>query len=685
MSIAAKNFERIKTTCPRDCYDACGIVVETRNGRISKVLGDPDHAVAQGALCTKCALAYNSAWIDPSQRLLTPLRRTGAKGTGLFERVSWETALGEITARLQPLVDTSGAKTVLHTHYTGTCSLLAGNYPQRFFHRLGATEVDPDSVCNKAGHVALGAMFGSSLDGFDARTSRDASCLVVWGANPSTCAPHIHKHWLREFPGALIVVDPIRHGTAEIATLHLQVRPGTDAALAFGLLHLLRNQGALDRDFIAAHVRGWVDVEDQLDACTPHWTEEITGVPAAQLEQAARLYGKGPSLLWMGQGLQRQRLGGNVMRSVALLPVATGQIGKPGTGWMFMNGFASRGLDLDYLTAEHLRREPAPSLSHMDLAAALEDPARSQVLFCWNNNIVASSPAQNRLRVALQRENLLTICCDLFHTDTVDYADYVLPAASFLEFDDLIASYFHYTLSAQVRTTEPFGESLPNQEIFRRLAKKLKFSEREFQDSDAEIIARLLANCRVPMTFAELAARGTVDVAPDPVIPFAGGMFPTESGRIEIDASAFLEAGLPAAPQPFVQAPTQNGRLRILSPATPWLMNSSYGNAAPIRRKLGAADALLHPNELAARGLVDGKPILLSNDSGQLQVIARSSDAVPPGVCVVYKSRWTRLAADHANVNVLNPGEKSDIAESCAVHSIEADCIPLPAPTSTRV
>ena len=287
--------EVIRTTCPRDCYDSCGIAVVRRDGKVAKVLGDPAHPVSRGALCGKCAIAYNGVWRDPEARLERPLRRAGPKGSGAFAPISWDQALAEIAARLTAAVDAAGPQSVLHAHYTGTCSLIAGSFPLRFFHRLGATEVEPDTICNKAGHVGLDYLYGSSLTPFDPKTAKDSRCILVWGANPSASAPHAHKHWLGESGARLVVVDPVRHATAEAAELHLQPCPGTDAALAYAMLHVLAREDRLDRDFIAAHTLGWDEVAPLIEAASPAWAAEATGVPAERIEAAARIYGDGPA------------------------------------------------------------------------------------------------------------------------------------------------------------------------------------------------------------------------------------------------------------------------------------------------------------------------------------------------------------------------------------------------------
>jgi anaerobic selenocysteine-containing dehydrogenase len=663
--------ELVLTTCPRDCYDACGVLVVKRNGAIRHVRGDPNHPVSRGRLCRKCSIGYNGAYLDPQARLTQPLRRVGAKGEGRFEPVSWEEALATIAERLRQVEATSGGQTVLNAHYTGTFSLLAYFFPLRFFHRLGATEVDPDTICNKAGHVALEYVYGTSLVGFDPRTARDSACILVWGANPSASAPHADEHWLAEAPARVIVVDPVRTPTAAAADLHLQPFPGSDAALAFALLHVIVRERLVAREFVAAHTLGFEELEPLLAACTPAWAEETTGVPARLIEQAAVLYGRGPSLLWLGQGLQRQRTGGNVVRACALLPALTGNLGKAGAGFLYLNGTQSRRIDEAYLAAPHLGRDAPESVSHMDLANCLEDRDRSQALFCWNINIAASNPQQRRLHRALRREDLLMVVIDLFATDTTDFADYVLPAASFLEFDDLVASYFHLTLSAQVKAAEPIGDALSNMEIFRRLAGAMGYREPELYETDAELIGTVLERSNVDEDFASLAAIGTVTTADEPVVQFADLRFPTPSGRVELASARAQGDGHPRLPLPLADPRPAPGRLRLLSPASPWLLNDSFANDAKIARRLGPATIALHPDDAAERGLAEGDEALVANETGRLRLLVALSDAVPRGVAYSPKGRWPKRESARANVNALNAGEKADMGGSTSVHGVE--------------
>ena len=672
----------IKTTCPRDCYDACGALVKVRDGRILAVRGDPEHPVSRGKLCAKCTTGYNNEWIDPAARLAQPLRRSGPKGSGHFTPVSWDAALGEIAARLQGIVASHGAATILNAHYTGTLSLLAYSFPLRFFRRLGATEVNPDTICNMAGHVALDYMYGTSVTGFDPRTARDTACVMIWGANPAHSGPHTFEHWFHEAAGAKIVVDPIRTDTARAADLHLQPYPGTDAALAFALLHVLRRDDLLDPAFISAHTLGWEELAPLLDACDPAWGERVTGVPAELIEQAARIYGAGPSLLWLGQGMQRQPNGGNVMRACALLPAVTGNLGKPGAGLTYLNGYSPADLDDTYVTASHLGPD-VPSISHMDLVDALEDPARSQVLICWNINIAASAPRQRQLRQAMGREDLFTVAIDLFQTDTCDLADIILPAASFLEFDDLITPYFDLTVSAQVRAADPPGEALPNQEIFRRLAHAMGYTEPELYEPDAAILQTWLDASGLVPDFAALAARGTIPATPEPIIQFADLAFPTPSGHIELASDRAEADGFPRVPQPWADEQPAAGHLRLLSPASAFTMNDSFGNVEKLNRRAGQATITLHPADAAARGLADGAVAMVSNETGAIALRVATSEEMLPGVALSPKGRWPRLEAADANINVLYDGRKSDMGESTSVHGVEVAVQPLVTTTGT--
>jgi anaerobic selenocysteine-containing dehydrogenase len=396
----------------------------------------------------------------------------------------------------------------------------------------------------------------------------------------------------------------------------------------------------------------------------------------ADIEVAAALYGAGPAMLWLGQGLQRQARGGNVMRAAAMLPAITGNIGKPGAGIYYLNADIPQKIDHRYIVQPDLRRHPKATISHMDLIGALEEADTAKVLISWNMNVAASGPRQARLKQALAREDLFTVVIDLFATDTADYADIVLPAASFLEFDDLVTPYFNFYLSAQVKASDPPGEALPNQEIFRRLAAAMDYREPALFESDADIIEALLERTGLGINWADLKARGTIDPWPEPIIRFADLEFPTPSGKIEL-ASARAEAeGHPRLPQPLADPRPAAGRLRLLSPAGPWQMNDSYGNDPAILEKLGPARVALNPADADSLGLAAGDEADLSNDTGRLRLLVALDATLPQGVCLAHKGRWAKFDGRGANVNVLNPGEKTDMGESSSVHGVEVEIAP---------
>ena len=671
---------KIRTNCPRDCYDSCGILVEKREGSAPRILGDPDHPVSRGQLCSKCAIVYNGVWQDPDARLQHPLRRTGKKGSGQFERISWQEAIQEIADQLNNIIDDKGAEAILHTHYSGTLSLIAMLFPDRFFNYLGASEINPDTICNAAGHVAWSLLYGNSGMGFDPRTATDSSCILVWGANPSHSAPHVHQHWLTETPARIIVVDPVRTETAAAADLHIQPRPGTDAALAFGLLNQLQVLGAFDQQFIDQHTLGGDEVIANLATYTPEWTQEHTGVSPGVLRQAAEFYAAGPSLLWCGQALQRQATGGNIMRAVGLLPALTGNVGKPGTGFCYLNYTpAFAGIDMDKLAGADLVRGSGKSVSHMDLASRLIESDEFKAFVIWNTNPLASAPAQTRLREAMSRDDLFTVVIDCFETDSSAYADIVLPAASFLEFDDITFGYFHLLLGAQRKINEPIGESLPNQEIFRRLATAMGLNEAALFERDEDLIDEMMAQWNPGFDYETLKQKGHVPLSPEPLSFYSDLKFDTPSGKIEIASSSAEEMGLPRIPKPVADAPTGKGKVRLLTPSSKWRLNDSYANEQHLREQCGPATVWLSREDAVTAGVTKAQRVRIFNDTGSIEMLVDIDETLLPGTAVSYKGRWPSLEESGNNINVVHAPVKADMGESTTVHGTEVFIEPLTA------
>ena len=672
--------EIIKSNCPRDCYDGCGILVHLEDGKQPRVTGDPDHPVSRGKLCDKCGISYNGVWQDENARLLTPLRRTGPKGSGQFEPISWDNALSTIAQKFNGIINEKGAEAILGMQYSGTLSMLAYMFPNRLMHKLGAARVDYSTICNAAGSMAWHLLYGDGAAmGFDPRTARDASCILVWGANPSHSAPHMHKHWLKDSPARVVVIDPVRTATAAEADLHLQPRPGTDAALAFALLHALRENGSFDDSFIAEHCVGAPELETEIERCTPQWGEQQTGVPAADILRAAEIYGAGPSLLWVGQSLQRQPMGGNVMRSAGLLPALTGNIGKPGAGFYYLNytPFLIGG-DPDYLEGAQLAAGETKIVTAMDLADRLLDPEEFKAFLVWNTNPLASCSNQQKLRQACAREDLFTVAIDCFSTDTTGYADIILPAASFLEFDDLTFSYFNLCVGAQSKVREPMGEALPNQEIFRKIARAMKIDEPALYEEDMEVIGTLLQQMGRDHDFAELQRMGHFFVNDDePVIFYEDLQFSTPSGRIEIASEQAEAMGLPRVPHAQVDPAPAQGQFRLISPASNWRLNDSYANEPKAAKRAGPAQLILCAQDAALIGVADGAPVSVSTDIGSIQLLARIDEMVLPGTVLSYKGRWPSLEPGGQNLNFIHVGRKCDMAESTSVHGMLVSVDPL--------
>ena len=672
--------EIIKSNCPRDCYDGCGVLVHLEDGKQPRVTGDPDHPVSRGKLCDKCGISYNGVWQDENARLLTPLRRAGPKGSGQFEPISWDNALSTIAQKFNGIINEKGAEAILGMQYSGTLSMLAYMFPNRLMHKLGAARVDYSTICNAAGSVAWHLLYGDGAAmGFDPRTARDASCILVWGANPSHSAPHMHKHWLNDSPARVVVIDPVRTATAAEADLHLQPRPGTDAALAFALLHALRENGSFDDSFIAEHCVGAPELEAEIERCTPQWGEQQTGVPAADILRAAEIYGAGPPLLWVGQSLQRQPMGGNVMRSAGLLPALTGNIGKPGAGFYYLNytPFLIGG-DPDYLEGAQLAAGETKIVTAMDLADRLLDPEEFKAFLVWNTNPLASCSNQRKLRQACTREDLFTVAIDCFATDTTGYADIILPAASFLEFDDLTFSYFNLCVGAQSKVREPMGEALPNQEIFRKIARAMKIDEPALYEEDMEVIGTLLQQMGRDHDFAELQRMGHFFVNDDePVIFYEDLQFSTPSGRIEIASEQAEAMGLPRVPHAQVDPAPAQGQFRLISPASNWRLNDSYANEPKAAKRAGPAQLILCAQDAALIGVADGAPVSVSTDIGSIQLLARVDEMVLPGTVLSYKGRWPSLEPGGENLNFIHAGRKCDMAESTSVHGMLVSVDPL--------
>ena len=448
-----------RTVCPRDCYDSCALTFAPASTGYS-VGGATDEAINKGDICGKCGHVYNAFGERDRSRILTPLINVGSKGRPRYQPATWDDAFDRIAERITPLIERERGHEILHSHYDGTRGLLAGKFPLRFFGAIGATGVIPGSVCHTAGLRAFDYVFGSGLDGVDPRDFASAELIVLWGINPSNSSPHAWRHWISGLPDAMVVrVDPLDRGERPRPHKHLRPRVGTDAVLAFGVMRALSDAGLVDHAFLERYTSGFEALQAPIQAHSVAWCAEQCGVAQADIHDFARALATKRTVIWLGMGLQRQSGGGNIFRAVAMLPVLTGNLFVRGTGIVYLNGARQRGLNSDLVSGDGGK---TPSIPHAQLADRLSDRSQTSALFTWNNNIAVSNPDLARLHAALRREDLFTVCLEVRLTKTCAYADVILPAADFIEYDDLVYSYFFNTVGAQRKLREPLGRALPN-------------------------------------------------------------------------------------------------------------------------------------------------------------------------------------------------------------------------------
>src|SRR5687768_12971439 len=514
--------------CPHDCPDTCAIVTTVEHGRAVRIQGDPDHPVTQGFLCAKVNRYLDRTYHH--DRLTHPLRRVGPKGRGKFEAVGWDEALADIAAHLNAVIREHGAESILPYSYAGTMGYLQGeSMDRRFFHTLGASKLDR-TICSSAGAAGMRMTVGANI-GADTEAVGQSDLILLWGTNTLTANPHLWPFVLqaRENGAPVICIDPIRTRTARQCDEWIGIRPGTDAALALGIAHVLFAEGLIDEDFLERHTLG----ADQMRARAGEWTPErasaTTGVPVETIVSLARRYGRAKNaFIRVNYGLQRHAGGGMAVRTIACLPAITGHWRRPGGGVQLSTSAAFH-FDRHALQRPDLG-PPARTINMTRLGDALTradagvggPPVRALVVY--NSNPAAIAPDLPAVRRGLAREDLFTVVLEHFQTDTADWADLVLPATTQLEHWDVHLAYGHYYATLNRPAIAPLGEALPNSEIFRRLAARLGLTDPAFADDDLALIRQSLDGCHPNMrgvTFDRLLADGWVRLdVPRPYLPF---------------------------------------------------------------------------------------------------------------------------------------------------------------------
>ena len=656
----------VRAACPHDCPDTCGMLVTVEDGVATKIQGDPEMPFTQGTLCTKVA-HYLERTYSPD-RLQHPLKRVGPKGSGRFERISWDAALDEIAARLKALA-ADDPESVLPLSYAGTMGMVQySSMDRRFFHRLGASILDR-TLCSSAGKAGIKATLGGSV-GMDPERFDEAKLILLWGANPVVSNLHL---WSRvqeaKRRGAKVVaIDPYRSLSAEKCTQHVALLPGTDGALALALMHVLIDEGLLDRDYIARHTLGFEQLAERVKQYTPQWAAQVCGLGVEEIVQLARDYGTTkPAAIRLNYGMQRHAGGGIAARTIACLPALTGAW-RDAAGGIVLTTAGFYGLNHAALERADLLGGRKPRvINHAQIGDALtaaQPPVKAVIVY--NNNPVAVCPESDKVLAGFRREDLFCVVMDSFMTDTADYADFVLPATTQLEHYDVHQSYGHLYALANNPAIAPVGESLPNSEVFRRLAARMGFGEPCFRDTDEDICRTALDSSAPRMRgidWEQMKQRGWQRLAvPERFAPFAAGGFPTPSGKCEFYSAALEQQGLD--PLPFYNPPAEPaapGELQFISPPARNFLNSSFAHLKRFRDLEGEPRLELHTADAAARGIRDGDLVRVFNARGSLRLRARVNDRPRPGVVVAPSVWWKKHAPDRGNANNLTAQRTTDL------------------------
>jgi anaerobic selenocysteine-containing dehydrogenase len=671
----------VRGACPHDCPDTCGIVTEVRDGRAVAVRGDPDHPIARGWLCAKVR-PYLDHVYHPG-RLLHPLRRSGPKGSGQWQRITWDEAVAEITGRWRSIIAESGAEAILPYSYSGTLGLVQNAVPAaRLWNRLGASQLQR-SICGAAAEQAVTVTLGMrwSPPYTDVIRSR---LVILWGHNPVSTAPHFVP-FLRDAQRRgcqVVVIDPRRTKSAEGADWHLAPIPGSDGYLALGIAHILVAEGKHDEEWLAAHTVGWPQLRERLAEIFPSRVAAKTGLSEEDIRRLARLYADiRPGLIKIADGVNRNRNGGQNVRAICTLPALTGQYGTRGGGL----GYSTSGcLQWDGRAVNHWEGCPTPGrivnmnrLGAALLGEASDPPLRA--LYVFNANPATSSPNAGRIIEGLRRDDLFTVVHDLFLTDTADYADIVLPATSQLEQTDLHKAYGTTLLTYNPPAIAPLGECKSNWEVIGLLATALGFRETWLHQSPDDVIEEILTATAVHnpalhgITLQRLKSEGAVPLNVE-AVPFAGGRFPTPSGKVELFCRAIANENIDPLPGHFAEDEDETSfadpalALRLVSGASHHFVSSSLASQAGLLKGAGEPFVEVHPDDAAARGIADGAAVIVENARGWFQVKARVTDAVRRGVVVSPKGRWGKLSGGR-NVNWTTSDALGDLAGQSTFHS----------------
>ena len=669
------------SVCPLDCPDTCSLTVTVTNDTIVGIRGSRANPYTNGVLCAKVPASFPDFVHGPG-RLRTPLRRAGARGEGRFVPISWDEALDLVHARFTAIAAEHGPQAILPLNYAGPHGFLAGgSMDLRFFHKLGASLLDRRPLCGGIRTEAWVGTFGA-VPGMRPEQAEAAKLLVAWGNNVTWTNLHLVPiiNRVRRAGGKLVVVDPKRTKIAEQADLHVALRPGTDVVLAWAVAAELERAGALDRDFIASHVEGFETFMERARRYPPAKAAEVCGVPEAQIRQLAEWYRTlSPAAISVGNGLERNQNGGAGIRAVFALPALAGKFGVRGGGLVNGAGFAFPKTPMRLARPDFIP-SGTRTINIIDVGRDLLDPRLAppiKALFIYNHNPLVVHPDQNRLRRGLEREDLFIVGSDVVMTDSLAYADVVLPACSHFEHDDLFAAYGQHWLQRAEPVISRQGDALPNTEIFRRLAARFGFTDPGFTATDAELMDDALdpadprlGGVRPSLIPTDRAVAMTT--AGEEFVLF-GNVFPkTPSGRVEL-ASTYLNNKY-AALLPDYRPVESRYPLTLISPATDTRITATFGGSKD-------SDEIppleMHPDDARRRGLAAGARVKVWNDLGEVHLPLLITDDVPPGVVCSAKGAWMRTSDNGQTVSALAPSHHADIAEGACYNDARVEVAAL--------
>jgi len=700
----------VKAACPHDCPDACGVLITVQDGRATKIQGDPEHPVTRGFLCAKVA-KYLDRVYSPD-RMLYPMRRIGPKGPAagaaiaggsaratqteaVWQRISWDEALDEIAERFRTISAEFGAEAILPYSFGGTLGALnSASMDRRFFHRLGASQLER-AICSAAGEAGLESVLGVKM-GTEPEQFRHAKYIIAWASNIHANNVHLWPFITeaRRNGAKLVVIDPYRTRTADCADWYLPINPGTDAALALGMMHVIIGENLHDGAYVATYTLGFEQLCEKVKQYPPERVAQWTGISANNIRKLAREYATvRPSVIRLNYGVQRSEGGGMATRAIVMLPCIIGSWKEVGGGLQLSTSgaaaFNTKALKRADLMKTALGRE-ARTINMVELGRALNSVADPPVkaLFVYNSNPAAVCPRHDEVVRGLLRQDLFTVVHEQFFTDTTDYADIVLPATTFFEHKDLQKAYGHYYLQVSNQAIEPLAECLPNVEVFRALAQRMGFEEECFRESVDEMIDLALESEDPWMEGIrrERLERGQVRLkfedAPTgsreerlPFLPFAQGNFRTASGKAELYSAALVAQGLDPVASFTPPAESRHGSMRdslpleLLARKADNFLNSTFTNVPSVREMEETGLLEISAPDARMRGIADGDRVRVFNRRGEIFLKARVDGKVQPGV-VSARLNWAKMTPGFQSINSLTSEKLTDMGNSATFYSV---------------